>query len=397
MSYRSSLSLLLLLLLTPLFAEEEEEDYNYHLELEVDQIEHSRTALLYEIAETTDPLLRTRLSIEGGDYFSDLEQYDIALYFYQLALNESQQLTDHNLLGEVHLKRALVEEDLLAARILYYEAERHYHLAENDAQRALVLENLIWTYNPILDEERKIMISLLEQAIELRRPLPYSPRQPESLRILASFYEEQLNILKASELYMRAFELDLYALGFDDIRTMLAMERLAMFQIRYGHFKSAEELLRRKLELHQKSRYPDIYYIGRTQAMLGWIHLQNGKIEVAERSYLAALKNINRGITRDPNQTHTASLPVLFDLVYLYTLEERYEVAEYYFTLALNELDRIDAGDARQYLESLTLGYEGAEGTVFGGFPWSIEAQMSGVEKMLRYQDQRNNISQKGP
>lgn len=351
--------------------------------------EPNRNSYLEWMAHTPEANLRVTIALQGGDYFYQQDNLEEARFFYNLAVNEGFLLQESELYAEALVKSADLESDPLIARFRYHDAEEIYAAHKNYAAIATLLERLIWTYDYTIPMELEIIIDRLEEALTLKRKEKNTTDISETMRTLAWFYEVARNTDAAEKLYQEAVTLDIARLGFDDIRSVLALERFALFYIDYQNYPAAQRELERKLALHQKTEYPDIYNIGRTQSMLGWVYLQQNEFDLAERYYIAALKNINQSITKDPDEPHYYSLPALFDLVYFYITQNQMAIADHYFTIAHEILAQAGEEDAMTYLNSINLEEGGEIDSIIGGFPWSLNAQIIGVQTMLRYRERQ--------
>ncbi len=278
-------------------------------------------------------------------------------------------------------------EDRFFARYLYQKAKEIYAEYPDQSLRvADSYEGLIWTYD-YLEADRLKVIELLEKSVEIRKKAPYSPQYSASLRILAWFNELESNIDIAGELYNLALEKDLANLGFNDIRTILAFENYALFYIDYEDFLQAEAVLKEKKKLHESITNQDLYNLGRTESMLGWVTMRLGKESEAENYYLEALKNTNISLTGDAKETHYYSITALFDLVYFYTETKRPERAVPYYNRATQLLSYTGEEDIFQFIQEVEP--EKMDEEFSGTFPWSNRAHLKGVRTLLTYLDKR--------
>ncbi len=340
---------------------------------------------LIELSESPEQRLRNTVLIgdwfvEQNDSFTAREYYDRAVAEYTGARNNPAYL-------ELLLKIAGLEKNKIAARTILTEAKL---LTENDPENELlyaeVLENLIWTYD-IENKDIQTVTALLEKAIEIRKKYPYTPDYSATLRILGWTYENR-NLLSQAEYYYNfALNNDLKYLGFGDIRTVLAMENLAIFYIDFNQLEKAKRILDQKYENHLSSKTIDHYNLARTESMLGWVLLQTNQPAEAEEIYLSALENVNQSLTKSTEQLHYFSLSALFDLIYFYVSQNNFEKASEYYEKAQAVVAQTEGLGLKEYVGAL--GQSGME-ELASSYPWAIHAQYNSIQRLQEYLNNRN-------
>ena len=139
--------------------------------------------------------------------------------------------------------------------------------------------------------------------------------------------------------------------------------------------------------MHESITNQDLYNLGRTESMLGWVTMRLGKESEAENYYLEALKNTNISLTGDAKETHYYSITALFDLVYFYTETKRPERAVPYYNRATQLLSYTGEEDIFQFIQEVEP--EKIDEEFSGTFPWSNRAHLKGVRTLLTYLDKR--------
>ena len=332
------------------------------------------------------PELRLKNTVLIGDWF--IEQNDIAKAreYYDRAISEYIGVRTNKDYLELLLKVANLEKDKMAARAILTEAKM---LTENDPKNELVyadvLESLVWTYD-IQNKDIQTVTSLLESAIAIRKKYPYTSDYSATLRVLAWTYETRGLLSQAEYYYNYALNSDLKYLGFGDIRTILAMENLALFYIDFNEFDKAKRILDQKYEQHLASKTIDYYNLARTESMLGWVLLQTGKAGEAESVYLSALKNVNQSLTKSEDQLHYFSLSALFDLIYFYVTQDNFEKALEYYEQAQTVVAQTDGLSLKEYVGAL--GQSGME-ELASSYAWAILAQYNSIQRLHEYLNNR--------
>lgn len=341
---------------------------------------------LIEQSETPEQRLRNTVFI--GDWFIEQNDNYAAREYYDRAINEYTGVRTNKEYLELLLKVANLEKDKLAARTILTEAKM---LVENDPKSELiyadVLEALVWTYD-IQNKDVQTVTSLLESAIAIRKKYPYTADYSATLRVLAWTYETRGLSSQAEYYYNYALNSDLKYLGFGDIRTVLAMENLALFYMDFNELEKAKRILDQKYELHITTQPIDYYNLARTESMLGWVLLQMDKANEAEAIYLSALKNVNQSLTKSPEQLHYFSLSALFDLIYFYVTQNNFEKALEYYEQAQTVVAQTDGLGLKEYVGAL--GQSGME-ELASSYAWAIHAQYNSIQRLHEYMNNRNN------
>lgn len=351
-------------------------------------ISEEGSAALNNIIELSDsPELRLKNTILIGDWFVEQNDAFTAREYYDRAVSEYTGVRTNRDYLELLLKISGLEKNKLEARTILVEARL---LTENDPQNELlyaeVLEALIWTYD-IQNKDIQIATSLLEKAIEVRKKYPYTPDYSATLRILAWTYEIR-NLLSQAEYYYNfALNNDLKYLGFGDIRTVLAMENLAIFYMDFNQLDKAKRILDQKYEYHLSSKTVDYYNLARTESMLGWVLLQTENAAAAEEIYLSALENVNQSLTKSTEQLHYFSLSALFDLIYFYVSQNNFEKALEYYEQAQTVVAQTEGLGLKEYVGAL--GQSGME-ELASSYSWAIQAQYNSIQRLHEYLNNRN-------
>ncbi len=349
--------------------------------------EEGSVALNSLIEQSETPEQRLRNTVLIGDWFIEQNDNYAAREYYDRAINEYTGVRTNKEYLELLLKVANLEKDKLAARTILTEAKI---LVENDPKNELiyadVLEALVWTYD-IQNKDVQTVTSLLESAIAIRKKYPYTADYSATLRVLAWTYETRGLLSQAEYYYNYALNSDLKFLGFGDIRTMLAMENLALFYMDFNELDKAKRILDQKYELHLTTQPTDYYNLARTESMMGWVLLQTDRANEAEAIYLNALKNVNQSLTKSTEQLHYFSLSALFDLIYFYVTQNNFEKALEYYEQAQTVVAQTDGLSLKEYVGAL--GQSGM-GELASSYAWAIHAQYNSIQRLHEYMNNRN-------
>lgn len=340
---------------------------------------------IIELSET--PEIRLKNTTLIGDWFVEQNDTFTAREYYDRAVKDYTGVRTHPDYLNLLLKIANLEKDKLAARTILTEAKL---LVEGDPKNELlyaeVLEALVWTYD-IQTQDYQVVTNLLENAINIRKKYPYTPDYSATLRILGWIYESRNLLSQAEYYYNYALNNDLKYLGFGDIRTVLAMENLALFYLDFNQLDKAKRILDQKLELHLSAKALDHYNLARTESMMGWVLVQTEQAEAAEQIYLSALKNVNQSLTKSPEQLHYFSLSALFDLIYFYVSQNDFETALDYYAQAQTVVAQTDGLGLKEYVGAL--GQSGME-ELASSYAWAIHAQYNSIQRLHEYLNSRN-------
>lgn len=340
---------------------------------------------IIELSET--PEIRLKNTTLIGDWFVEQNDTFTAREYYDRAVKDYTGVRTHPDYLNLLLKIANLEKDKLAARTILTEAKL---LVEGDPKNELlyaeVLEALVWTYD-IQTQDNQVVTNLLENAINIRKKYPYTPDYSATLRILGWIYESRNLLSQAEYYYNYALNNDLKYLGFGDIRTVLAMENLALFYLDFNQLDKAKRILDQKLELHLSAKALDHYNLARTESMMGWVLVQTEQAEAAEKIYLSALKNVNQSLTKSPEQLHYFSLSALFDLIYFYVSQNDFETALDYYAQAQTVVAQTDGLGLKEYVGAL--GQSGME-ELASSYAWAIHAQYNSIQRLHEYLNSRN-------
>lgn len=278
---------------------------------------------------------RWEVLMEAGQWHYRHDDDEAAIVYFQRALDFAETHFDPGDLRVVDtlLHISELEDDPQRARQHLARALsiQEHALGTDHPDLAPTLEALVWTYDYRGDDFAAV-VSLLERAVQLRRNGQFRTGLAESLRVLAWLYQSRGQPEAAQPYYEEALALDEDLLGTDDIRTVLAMESLALYYLEIARYDKAMELLRRKREVHlQVGDGRDYYNLSRTESALGWLWLREGDVGLAEDNFLYALEHLTQAVGPGDSTLH---VPVLLDLVYLYAIQDRYEQAMPYFRRA---------------------------------------------------------------
>lgn len=339
------------------------------------------------IEQSSTPEQRLRNTILIGDWFIEQNDNYAAREYYDRAIQEYTGVRKNKDYLMLLLKVANLEKDKMAARTILTEAKM---LVETDPKNELiyadVLEALVWTYD-IENKDVQTVTNLLESAIAIRKKYPYTADYSATLRILAWTYETRGLLSQAEYYYNYALNSDLKYLGFGDIRTVLAMENLALFYIDFNELDKAKRILDQKYELHLANDPIDYYNLARTESMLGWVLVQTDRAKEAEAFYLSALKNVNQSLTKSTEQLHYFSLSALFDLIYFYVSQNNFEKAAKYYEQAQTVVAQTDGLSLKEYVGAL--GQSGME-ELASSYAWAIYAQYNSIQRLHEYMNNRN-------
>ncbi|GAA5100219.1 tetratricopeptide repeat protein [Wohlfahrtiimonas larvae] len=349
--------------------------------------EEGSVALNSLIEQSETPEQRLRNTILIGDWFIEQNDNYTAREYYDRAINEYTGVRTHKEYLALLLKVANLEKDKLAARAILAEAKA---LVETDPKNELmyadILEALVWTYDA-QKKDIQVVTSLLESAIAIRKKYPYTPDYSATLRVLGWTYETRGLLSQAEYYYNYALNSDLKYLGFSDIRTILAMENFALFYMDFNELDKAKRILDQKYAQHLATEPIDYYNLARTESMLGWVLVQTDRASEAESVYLSALKNVNRSLTKSPEQLHYFSLSALFDLIYFYVAQNNFEKALEYYEQAQTVVAQTDGLSLKEYVGAL--GQSGME-ELASSYAWAIYAQYNSIQRLHEYMNNRN-------
>lgn len=326
---------------------------------------------------------KIKLSLDAGDFYLNLDKPNLAKVFYESAVTMGNNFLKNSLpLAEALYKLANLQENKKLARKLYQQSLDIYEskLEPNDLHIALVLEALILTVD-YEGTEFELAKSSLERAIEIRKKNPDDKGLAETLRVLAWLYESHDDVRNAEKFYLQALNEEIKDLDEGDIRVTLSMEKMAQFYLDTENYKKAEAFLWKKIKLHKRQPYVDLYNLGRSESMLGWTYFKLQYMKDAEKQYLNALSDINKSMDKKNSVPTMASLQALLDLVYFYASQEKYDSAKPYFDLAQSILTNNGDGNLADYAKSL-------EDELLSGevsYPWSAHEQIIGIRLMIDY------------
>ena len=326
---------------------------------------------------------KIQISLDAGDFFLDDNKLSLAKNFYESAVTMGNSFLKNSLpLAEALYKLANLQENKKLARNLYQRSLEIYEAQANptDLHIASILESLILTFD-YDGTEFDLAKSSLERAIEIRKKNPEDQGLAETLRVLAWLYESHQDLNNAEKYYLQALNEEIKDLDESDIRVTLSMEKIAQFYLDTENYKKAEAFLWRKIKMHKRQPYIDLYNLGRTESMLGWTYFNLKYMKDAEKQYLNALANINKSMDKINSIPTTASLQALLDLVYFYVSQEKYESAKPYFDLAQKILTNNGETSLTEYAKSLE--EELLSGEV--SYPWSAHEQINGIKLMIEY------------